>query len=68
MFEFRRSFEKAISLNPHDLEIYRDYIYLLLLGDDEQTAKKFYNEMLLYNPLYEESFDEFKKSRFLSIN
>ena len=66
MFEFRRSFEKAISLNPRDLEIYRDYIYLLLLGDDEQVAKKFYNEMLLYNPLYGESFDEFKKSRFLS--
>ena len=65
LFTFRQSYEKAISLSPSDFSIYKEYIYLLLLDEDEETAKKYYNQMLLVNPLYEKSFQELKKSMFL---
>lgn len=62
---FSKPYEKAISLSPSDCSIYREYIYLLLLNEDEDVAKKVYNQMLLMNPLYEKSFEELKKSMFL---
>ena len=65
LFTFRESYEKAISLSPNDCSIYREYIYLLLLDEDEETAKKYYNQMLLFNPVFEKSFQELKKSMFL---
>lgn len=65
LFTFRQSYEKAISLSPSDYSIYKEYIYLLLLDEDDETAKKYYNQMLLVNPLYEKSFPELKKSMFL---
>ena len=65
LFTFRESYEKAISLSPRDFSIYKEYIYLLLLDEDEETAKKHYNQMLLVNPLFEKSFQELKKSMFL---
>ena len=55
---FRKSYEKAISLNPSDKSIYREYIFLLMMDEDLEAAKKQYNEMLLYNPLFEKSFQE----------
>lgn len=65
VFAFRQAYEKAISLNPRDYDIYDEYIYLLLLDEDDETAKKYYNQMLLYNPLFEKSFEELKKSMYL---
>lgn len=65
VFTFRKSYEKAISLSPSDFKIYKEYIYLLLLDEDEETAKKYYNLMLLFNPVYEKSFEELKKSMYL---
>ena len=62
---FSKPYEKAISLNPSDCSIYREYIYLLLLNEDDDVAKKIYNQMLLMNPLYEKNFEELKKSMFL---
>lgn len=62
---FSKPYEKAISLSPSDCSIYREYIYLLLLNEDDDVAKKVYNQMLLMNPLYEKSFEELKKSMFL---
>ena len=65
LFTFRESYEKAMSLSPRDWSIYKEYIYLLLLDGDEETAKKYYNQMLLFNPLFGKSFQELKKSMFL---
>ena len=64
-YAFSKAYEKAISLSPSDCSIYREYIYLLLLNEDDDIAKKVYNQMLLMNPLYEKSFEELKKSMFL---
>ena len=64
-FAFRHAYEKALSLSPNDCAIHKEYIYLLLLGDDEEEAKLHYNQMLLSNPLFEKSFQELKKSMFL---
>lgn len=59
---FRQSYEKALSLNPNNITIYKSYIYLLLLDEDDESAKKIYNQMLFYNPLFEENFHDFKSS------
>lgn len=62
MFTFSDCYEKAISLSPSDYSIYKEYIRLLLLEEEDETAKKYYNQMLFVNPLFEKSFEEFKKS------
>ena len=64
-FGFRHAYEKALRLSPNDCTHYEEYIYLLLLCEQEEEAKKTYNQMLFYNPLFEKSFEEFKKSMFL---
>ena len=60
-FAFRHAYEKALRLSPNDCAIYEEYIYLLLLCEQEEEAKRIYNQMLFFNPLYEKSFKEFKK-------
>lgn len=45
-----------------DLPIYQEYIYLPLTPDEYEDAKKYYNRMLLYNPLHEESFENLSYS------
>lgn len=55
---FQKSYEKAISLNPSNNKIYLEYIYLLMMNDSLEEAKKQYNQMLLYNPIFEKSFQE----------
>ena len=55
---FHESYEKAISLNPMDCKIHREYIDLLLMGEEYETAKKWYNQLLLINPLFEKSFED----------
>ena len=55
---FRKSYEKAISLDPSNNKIRLEYLYLLMMDEDLEAAKKHYNEMLLYNPLFEKSFQE----------
>lgn len=62
---FKESFEKAMNLNPSNMKTYKKYIYLLLLNEETEEAKKWYNQMLLYNPLFEKSFEEVRKSFFL---
>ena len=57
-FAFKHAYENALSLSPRDCAIYKEYIYLLKLMDEEQEAKKYYNQMLLINPLFEKSFQE----------
>ena len=64
---FRQSYEKALSLSPGNTDIYIEYIHLLLLDDDIETAKKIYNEMLLFNPLFERSFEELKEMMIFPI-
>ena len=65
IYGFGKAYEKAISLNPNDCKIYREYIYLLLMCEDDEAAKKQYNQMILYHPLFEKSFEELKKSWFI---
>ena len=65
MFSFKESYEKAISLNPKNPDIYHEYIYLLIMNDEIEEAKRYYNQMLFYNPLFEKSFEELKKSMYL---
>lgn len=65
MFTFKESYEKAISLNPKNPDIYHEYIYLLIMNDELEAAKRYYNQMLFYNPLFEKSFEELKKSMYL---
>lgn len=59
-YTFRESFEKAISLKPDDSEIYFKYIDLLLMSDEMEMAKIYYNKLLLVNPLFDKSFEELK--------
>ena len=59
---FKESYEKAINLNPRGISIYQEYIYLLLTREEYEDAKRFYNRMLLYNPLFEESFEDLSYS------
>lgn len=60
----RYAYEKALELNPNDRSLFREYIFLLLMDEDEETAKRFYNKMLLFNPLYDKSFEELKRRCF----
>ena len=62
LFAFRESYEKAISLNPCDCTIYEKYISILLSCDEIEEAKKQYNQMLLFNPLFEKSFHELEST------
>ena len=57
-FAFKHAYENALRLSPRDCAIYKEYIYLLKLMDEENEAKKYYNQMLLINPLFEKSFQE----------
>ncbi len=66
-FTFRQSYEKALSLSPNDCDIYKEYICLLLLSEEEEMAKRYYNHMLLFNPLFEKSFMELKKAMSFMI-
>lgn len=65
MFAFKKSYEKAISMNPTKFEFYKSYIFLLLISNEIEEAKKQYNQMLLFIPLYEKSFEEIKKTMYL---
>ena len=65
IFAFKESYEKAINLNPKNLDIYHEYIYLLIINDELEAAKRYYNQMLFYNPLFEKIFEELKKSMYL---
>lgn len=56
--EFISSYEKAIRLNPNDYDIYSEFINLLLMVEDVERAKIYYNRLLLLNPLFEKSFRE----------
>lgn len=58
LYTFRQSYEKAISLNPSNYNIYEEYIFLLMINNETEEAKKWYNQMLLFNPLFEESFQD----------
>lgn len=60
MITFRESYKKAISLNPMDYTIYLKYIDLLLIEDEFDEVKKYYNKLLLVNPLFEKSFQELR--------
>ena len=62
MTAFKESYEKAINLNPRGISIYQEYIYLLLTREEYEDAKRYYNRMLLYNPLFEESFEDLSYS------
>lgn len=60
-YAFRQSYEKAISLNPNETSIYLKYIDMLLMEDESETAKIYYNQLLLVNPLFEKTFDELQE-------
>ena len=66
VYGFEQAYEKAISLNPNDCETYKKYIFVLLLCGEYEAAKKQYNQMLLFNPLFEKNFEELKESMHIS--
>lgn len=51
-------FKKAIELKPDDCEILMKYIDLLMMEEEYEVAKVYYNQLLLVNPLFEQSFDD----------
>ena len=56
--ECTKSYEKAISLSPADPNMYLRFIDTLLMTNEIETAKIYYNQLLLVNPLFEKSFEE----------
>lgn len=53
-----REYETAISIDSRNLNFYLEYISLLMIDGEVEKAKKMYNRMLLYFPLFDKSFDE----------
>lgn len=51
-------YETAISIDSRNLNFYLEYISLLMIDGEVEKAKKMYNRMLLYFPLFDKSFDE----------
>ncbi len=61
-YTFMKSYETAINIDPKKLNSYIEYISLLMLEGEVEKAKKVYNQMLFYFPLFEKSFDEIEAS------
>ena len=57
-YTFMKSYETAISIDSRNLNFYLEYISLLMIDGEVEKAKKMYNRMLLYFPLFDKSFDE----------
>ena len=51
-------YETAISIDSRNLNFYLEYISLLMIDGEVEKAKKMYNRMLLYFPLFDKRFDE----------
>ena len=64
--EFKRAFEKALELEPNNIKNHLKLIEQCIWADDEESAHKYYERLLFYNPSYTQSFEEIQ-DRILKI-
>ena len=56
--EFKRAFEKALELEANNIKNHIKLIEQCLWADDEESAHRYYERLLFYNPSYARSFEE----------
>ena len=55
---FKRNFERGLELNPNNTKDFVKLIDKCIWEDEPDNARKYYERLVFYNPLFEKSFDD----------